>query len=242
MPAKPAMTEKHDTPPSSRAQTPPHAPPHAQGGQASRRVLVLAGLAAAAGGALVALKRQTASTSPAGVPGAPSSPASAAQAQAATETSSTASAPLITGDQLSPAFWQQQFDTPNGASNGHPLALSIAQGHPTLINFWATWCPPCVKEMPELNRFHREFSPKGWKVIGLAIDGPTPVKEFLAKVGVGFDIGLAGFGGTELAQALGNTSGGLPFSVLIDAKGRVQHRKMGATHYDELAAWASKMA
>lgn len=228
------MTKKHDTPPSSRAQT----PPHPQGGQASRRILVLAGLAAAAGGALVALKRHTASTSPAGVPGAPNSPASAAQAQAATEASSTASAPLITGDQLAPAFWQQAFDTPTGK----PLSLGIAQGKPTLINFWATWCPPCVKEMPELDRFHRAFAPKGWKVIGLAIDGPTPVKEFLAKVGVGFDIGLAGFGGTELAQALGNTSGGLPFSVLIDAKGRVQHRKMGATHYDELAAWASKMA
>lgn len=231
----PAMTKKHDTPPSSRAQTPPPAPPHPQGGQASRRALVLAGLAAAIGGALFALKRQTASTSPAG---APNSPASAAQAQAAAEASSTASAPLITGDQLAPAFWQQAFDTPTGK----PLSLSIAQGKPTLINFWATWCPPCVKEMPELDRFHRAFAPKGWKVIGLAIDGPTPVKEFLAKVGVGFDIGLAGFGGTELAQVLGNTSGGLPFSVLIDAKGRVLHRKMGATHYDELAAWASKMA
>lgn len=205
-------------------------PAQAQSGQASRRILVLAGLAAAAGGALVALKRPTSST------------ASSAQAAAATGAASSASAPLITGDQLSPAFWQQQFDTPNGASNGRPLSLAIAQGKPTLINFWATWCPPCVKEMPELNRFHRAFAPKGWKVIGLAIDGPTPVKEFLAKVGVGFDIGLAGFGGTELAQALGNTSGGLPFSVLIDAKGRVQHRKMGATHYDELAAWASKMA
>ncbi len=226
------MPQKQATPPSSRAQT----PPPAQSGQANRRVLVLAGLAAAAGGALFALKHKTDSINPAGAPRAPSSPASAAQA--ATEASSTASAPLIVGDQLAPAFWQQEFDTPKG----QPLSLSIAQGKPTLINFWATWCPPCVKELPELGRFHREFSPKGWKVIGLAIDGPTPVKEFLAKVGVGFDIGLAGFGGTELAQALGNTSGGLPFSVLIDAKGRVMHRKMGATHYDELAAWASKMA
>lgn len=223
------MTQKPATPPSSRAQT----PPPAQSGQANRRVLVLAGLVAAAGGALLALKRQTDSIKSAGVPGSPAS-----AAQAATEASPTASAPLITGDQLAPAFWQQAFDTPKG----QPLNLGIAHGKPTLLNFWATWCPPCVKEMPELDRFHREFSPKGWKVIGLAIDGPTPVKEFLAKVGVGFDIGLAGFGGTELAQALGNTSGGLPFSVLIDAKGRVMHRKMGATHYDELAAWASKMA
>lgn len=207
-----------------------------QRGQASRRTLVLAGLVAACGGALVALKRQTSPGNASGTPAA--GKPSALPAQAGAEAASSASAPLIAGDQLSPAFWQQQFDTPKGS----PLTLAIAQGQPTLLNFWATWCPPCVKEMPELNRFHREFGPKGWKVIGLAIDGPTPVKEFLAKVGVGFDIGLAGFGGTELAQALGNTSGGLPFSVLIDAQGRVRHRKMGATHYGELAAWAGKMA
>lgn len=191
--------------------------------------MVLAGVAAAAGGAWFALKRHGASGDGAGSSTLPGS---------ATAAASAASAPVIVGDQLSAAFWQQQFDTPQGGT----LALAGAQGRPTLINFWATWCPPCVKEMPELARFHRDFGPKGWRVIGLAIDGPTPVKQFLTKVAVGFDIGLAGFGGTELAQALGNASGGLPFSVLIDAQGRVMHRKMGATHYDELAAWAAKMA
>jgi len=95
--------------------------------------------------------------------------------------------------------------------------------------------------MPELDRFHREFTPAGWQVVGLAIDGPTPVKEFLAKVKVGFGVALAGFGGTELAQTMGNTAGGLPFTVLIDAQGRIRHRKMGATHFDELAAWARAM-
>lgn len=202
-----------------------------QSGQATRRaLLVLAGLAAAAGGAFVALKRAPSGTTQKTVDTAQAPVSAASTAEQA------ASAPFITGDQLTPAFWQQQFDTPKGGSMA--LSLSIAQGHPVLLNFWATWCPPCVKEMPELDRFHREFGPKGWRVIGLAIDGPTPVKEFLAKVAVGFDIGLAGFGGTELAQALGNESGGLPFSVMIDAKGRVLHRKMGATHFDELATWA----
>jgi thiol-disulfide isomerase/thioredoxin len=141
------------------------------------------------------------------------------------------------GDPLPANFWQQQFETPVGK----PLAWTALQGQPVLLNFWATWCPPCVKEMPELDRFHREFAPQGWHVVGLAVDGPTPVREFLAKVGVGFDIGLAGFGGTELAQSLGNLAGGLPFSVLIDAQGRIRHRKMGATHFDELAGWARAM-
>ena len=93
-----------------------------------------------------------------------------------------------------------------------------------------------------LDRFSREFAPQGWQVLGLAIDGPTPVREFLGKVKVGFAIGLAGFGGTELAQALGNQSGGLPYTVLLDAQGRVRHSKMGATHAAELAEWARAMA
>lgn len=154
------------------------------------------------------------------------------QAGAALSTSKPAGAPL-------PAdFWTRQFDTLAGPA----LALSSLQGRPLLINFWATWCPPCVKEMPELDRFHREFSGQGWNVLGLAIDSPTPVKGFLAKKPVAFQIGLAGFGGTELAQALGNDAGGLPFTVLVDAQGSIRQRKMGPTTFDELAAWAKEIA
>lgn len=120
--------------------------------------------------------------------------------------------------------------------------MSKFKGRPLLINFWATWCPPCVKELPELDRFQHEFAGKNWQVLGLAIDGPTPVKQFLAKVKVGYEVGLAGFGGTELAQALGNEAGGLPFSVIIDAQGHVVHRKIGATHFDELATWAAEIS
>lgn len=139
-----------------------------------------------------------------------------------------AAAPILTGLAVETA-------------DGRKLSEEAFRGRFVLLNVWATWCPPCVKEMPELDRFHTEFGAKGWQVLGLAIDGPTPVREFLAKVHVGFGVGLAGFGGTELAQALGNTAGGLPFSLLIDAQGRIRHRKMGATHFDELAAWAQAL-
>lgn len=207
-----------------------------QHGEARRTVLVALGLGAAAAGAWFGLRRG----------GAPADDTTASAGAVASSASSNAnasapanaaSAPLIAGDVLQAGFWAQQFDTPAGGS----LGLTSLKGKPVLLNFWATWCPPCVKEMPELDRFHTEFGPKGWQVLGLAIDGPTPVKEFLAKVHVGFGIGLAGFGGTELAQALGNAAGGLPFSLLIDAQGRVRHRKMGATHFDELAAWAREI-
>ncbi|CAH0351698.1 TlpA disulfide reductase family protein [Aquabacterium sp. CECT 9606] len=178
--------------------------------QNTRRALLAGvGLAAAAGGTWWALKRQTSvSTGGAGQ--------------------------TLAGDPVPADFWARQFDTPSGPA----LALSSLQGRPLLINFWATWCPPCVKEMPELDRFHREFSGQGWNVLGLAVDSPTPVKGFLAKKPVAFQIGLAGLGGTELAQELGNTAGGLPFSVLIDAQGGIRQRRMGATNFDELAAWA----
>jgi thiol-disulfide isomerase/thioredoxin len=208
-----------------------------QQGFVSRRALLgLVGLGAAAAGAWLALRR-TAPTESGSAAGASKSAGSGPSAANAPITDA-ASAPFIQGDTLAAAFWAQQFDTPAGPA----LALSAFKGKPLLINFWATWCPPCVKELPELDRFAKEFATQGWQTLGLAIDGPTPVREFLAKVKVGLPIGLAGFGGTELAAALGNEAGGLPFSVMIDAQGRVLHRKMGATTFDELAAWARAAA
>ena len=128
-----------------------------------RALLVTAGLGAALAGGWLAWRRDTPpqpTATPEAAPGAPAPLASAA------------SATLIDGDQLTDTFWQQQFDTPQGT----PLAWSALKGRPIVLNFWATWCPPCVKEMPELDRFQREFAAKGWKVVGLAVDGPTPVR------------------------------------------------------------------
>lgn len=136
------------------------------------------------------------------------------------------------GERFDP-LWDLRFPTPEGTE----LVMADRRGRPLLLNFWATWCPPCVKEMPEIDRFAREFASRGWQVVGLAVDGPTPVRDFLQRVPVGFAIGLAGFDGTELSRQLGNTGGALPFTVLFDSKGRIAQRKLGQTHYDELRAW-----
>lgn len=134
------------------------------------------------------------------------------------------------------SLWTLNLARPEGGE----LALATLRGKPLLINFWATWCPPCLRELPEIDRFHREFGPRGWQVLGLAIDGPTPVREFLTRVKIGFPTVLAGLEGTELVNRLGNPQGGLPFSVMIDGAGRVLQRKLGETHFDELAGWAAK--
>ncbi len=116
--------------------------------------------------------------------------------------------------------------------------MAALRGRPLLLNFWGTWCPPCVKEMPELDRFARQFKAQGWQVVGLAVDNPKAVREFLARAPVSYAIGLAGFEGSDLARTLGNDASGLPYTVAFAASGNVLQRKAGATTLDELTRWA----
>jgi thiol-disulfide isomerase/thioredoxin len=130
-----------------------------------------------------------------------------------------------------PALWQARFDRPEGGE----LVMASLLGRPLVLNFWGSWCPPCVKEMPELDQLQRQWS-KG-RVVGLAVDNPGAVREFLAKRPVSYTIGLAGFDGASLSRELGNTQGSLPFTVLFDRRGRIVQRKLGTVSLPELQAW-----
>ncbi len=129
-------------------------------------------------------------------------------------------------------LWSLRFDRPEGGE----LVMAELRGQPLLINFWATWCPPCIKEMPELDRFASDH-PQRLRVVGLAIDRLEPVKEFLDRQPVRFDIGLAAVAGSELGRALGNEAGALPFTVLLNASGKLVQHKLGETSYRELEGW-----
>lgn len=133
--------------------------------------------------------------------------------------------------------WPLIFPRPEGGE----LRMAALWGRPLVLNFWATWCPPCIEELPELERFHRVWSPRGWQVAGLAVDAPTPVREFLTRRPLSFPIGLAGLDGSALSRALGNERGALPFTAVYDGAGRIVQRKLGQTSFDELAAWAARV-
>ena len=132
-------------------------------------------------------------------------------------------------------LWQQSFPTPEGGV----LDLQALRGQPLVLNFWATWCPPCVAELPLLSSFSRENAANGWQVLGIAVDQVAAVRAFLDRVPVAFPVALAPQGGIALSRSLGNLAGGLPFTVVFGADGQVRHRKMGQITPQNLKDWMS---
>jgi thiol-disulfide isomerase/thioredoxin len=173
--------------------------------RAGRRVLISAGVAAAAAGLGAALW----------------------QGRRAAQRAAMA-------DSDAEALWALRFARPEGGE----MAMATLRGRPLLLNFWATWCPPCIREMPEIDRFARQFAGNGWQVLGLAADQEKPVRDFLSRNPVGYPIALAGFEGIALSRQLGNDTGALPFTVAFDARGTVSQRHLGETKFDLLASWA----
>lgn len=143
--------------------------------------------------------------------------------------------PKAVDDQALQRMWGLSFEQPGGGT----LAMASLKGRPLLVNFWATWCPPCVEEMPLLDAFFREHAAKGWQVVGLAVDQPSAVRTFLRRTPVTFPIGMAGLEGTDLARGLGNLTGGLPFTVVFGADGSVRQRRMGKVSSADLQAWSA---
>lgn len=131
------------------------------------------------------------------------------------------------------AFWSMSFDTPEGKS----LPMRSFHGKLLLVNFWATWCPPCVEELPLLDFFYQENKDKNLQVVGLAVDQPSAVRTWLQTRPLNFPVGMAGLGGTELSKSLGNMTGSLPFTVVFNPSGLLVHRKIGKVLPEELVQW-----
>lgn len=117
---------------------------------------------------------------------------------------------------------------------GRPRKLLEWRGQVLVCNFWATWCAPCREEIPILNSAYNRFAAKGVEIVGIGIDNVAKMREFSKELGIGYPILVAGAEALNLMRNLGNTSGGLPFTVFLDRQGRLVHRKLGAIKASEL--------
>ncbi|MGH8031476.1 MAG: TlpA family protein disulfide reductase [Luteimonas sp.] len=123
--------------------------------------------------------------------------------------------------------------------DGQRVALPAAYaGRPVLINLWASWCAPCVREMPELQRFHAAQGDTGTQVVGIALDDRAAVLDFLARVPVAYPILRDAAGPADAGVRLGNVKGVLPYSLLLAANGTLLKERIGPFADGEIDAWA----
>ncbi|MCD9027127.1 TlpA family protein disulfide reductase [Luteimonas sp. BDR2-5] len=126
------------------------------------------------------------------------------------------------------------------ALDGPPVQLpDDYAGRPVLINLWASWCGPCIEEMPELDRFAREQGDNGVQVIGIALDDTDAVRAFLDRIPVGYRIAIDAPGSADAGVRLGNPRGILPYTVLVSADGRLLKQRIGPFAHGEIDAWAA---
>lgn len=158
------------------------------------------------------------------------------------------------GETYNPMGWPSEQEPPRGLEvaregdiapdivlpdlDGEARALGEWRGQPLLINFWASWCGPCIEEMPLLDEFARDEGPDGVQVLGIALDDRDAVLAFLDSLPVEYPIVLDQPGPADSSVQLGNSRGVLPYSVLLDAEGRVVREKLGVFTRRELDGWA----
>lgn len=123
--------------------------------------------------------------------------------------------------------------------DGDIEAVADANGRPLLINFWASWCGPCIEEMPVLNAFAQQQGANGVQVVGIALDDIDAVKGFLADTPVGYRILIDVASARDSSVQLGNRRGVLPYSVLVGADGVIQRIRLGPFAHGEAENWAT---
>jgi thiol-disulfide isomerase/thioredoxin len=125
--------------------------------------------------------------------------------------------------------------------DGKPRALDEWHGKLLLVNFWATWCSPCLAEIPDLVKLEKQYRGRGFQIVGPAVDDPDAVRSMIGQIGIDYPVLLGS--PDELIgdmEKLGNKQGALPFSLLVNSQGLVVERQLGAFSKGELAALIEK--
>jgi thiol-disulfide isomerase/thioredoxin len=138
--------------------------------------------------------------------------------------------PMVIGSNPDGRIW----DAALSDLQSNPRRLSEWRGKILVCNFWATWCTPCIDEIPLLMASRAKHQGSNLEVIGIALDQAAKVQAFAHQLSVTYPILLAGPGGVDLLKEAGNPSGGLPFTMIADRRGHWAERKLGAFKGAEL--------
>ena len=119
---------------------------------------------------------------------------------------------------------------------GHKASFEHYRGKPLVVNFWARWCGPCRKEIPDLVAIQTKYKSKGLTIVGVAVEeGREAVKEFASAYDVNYPVVVSGLQpGLDLMRQLGNDKAGLPYTVILDRQGHVVARKLGGMKLEDL--------
>lgn len=121
-------------------------------------------------------------------------------------------------------------------TGGKPFDVAQLRGRIAVLNFWATWCPPCLAEMPLLSQLADELRPQRVEFIGVGIDRAEAIDQFSRRVPVGYRLLVAGMGAVQILGLLGNESGSLPFTLILAKDGSIKHTILGPVDGADLRA------
>ena len=132
-------------------------------------------------------------------------------------------APQVPAAPAVTALWQLGFPD----SQGREQPLSQWRGQVVVLNFWASWCAPCREEMPDFVALRAQYRPQGVEFVGIAIDNSANVAQFLQQMPVNYPILIGEGAAHSLARQLGNPSGALPYTIVLDRDGNMVLSHLG---------------
>jgi thiol-disulfide isomerase/thioredoxin len=129
--------------------------------------------------------------------------------------------------QLTPETLGRFFATEFSDLSNQPRTLGEYKGQVIVVNFWATWCPPCREEMPAFSRLQGSLGAKGVQFVGIGIDSPSAIKEFALQAPVSYPLLVGGTAGMDLMRELGNVNAGLPYTFVFKKSGEPAFAHLG---------------